>query len=123
MMKTKQQLPAAIRTICKHDLASYQQANYVWQSYGSTKITDPYGKRCKNLVTAIDIVYETNDDTVKRLLDLVYLKRDKISIEAAADVLCIGKTTAYSMLNSVMVDYSILMGYVKPKGKKGGKVA
>jgi hypothetical protein len=123
-MKTKQPLPAAIKTICKHDLASYSKAVQTIQKYDGEPIRDEYGKRCQKVVKSIDILKDGYDDYTQDVLDLVFLRRDAVSVEAAADILGVGKTSIYHVINEIMIDYATKMGYVQAKQRKkkeGGK--
>ena len=115
-MRTRQAMPDAIRAMCKYDLTHYRDAQRTVRAYKEQDIADGYGKRCQRVVDCVDRVMESTDWRTQDLLDLVYLKR-QLSVEAAADILEIGKTSAYAMLNNVLIDYAVSMGYVKERGQ------
>ena len=120
-MKTKQPLPPPIRTICKYDLSNYIPYLQTVQAHAQSKARQSdFVKRCERVVRTVQKLSADMDDQTKQVLYLVFLRRDAVSVEAAADLLGIGKTQAYMVINRFLVEYAIAMGYVtrRQMGKK-----
>ena len=118
-MNTEQHLPRPVRSFCKYELMDYQQALQIVQRYCEEPITDAYGQRCERIVKSVEAVKNVSDNVTKMLLDLVYLQRSNISVEAAADVLEISKNRAYSHINRILLAYARENGYVKCHSRRG----
>lgn len=111
-MKTTQPLPPPIRTICKYDLSNYGSYFQTIQASTLKTYKSNYVKRCEKVVTAVQKLGADMDDYTKQILYLCFLRRRTLSVEAAADLLGIGKTQAYMYINRFLVEYAIAMGYV-----------
>ena len=120
-MKTTQYLDPEIRTICRYDLHHYQQAKAVANGYKGQERQDAYGRRCRIIARNAELVKKKTTDEGRSLLDLCYLSRETVSVEAAADILGICKSKAYMLLNKAIIDYAKRMGYIdKQKGGTSG---
>lgn len=111
-MKTTLALPDAVRSMVKYDMSHYRDAEKVIIQNAKKPEEDEFVRRCRKIVSYLDEIYDASDVITARLIDLVFIRRDRISVEAAADILEIGKTQAYTLINRVLIDFAIKMGYV-----------
>ena len=113
-MNSTQSLSYTVRAMCKYDLSMYPEALQVI-TMTTDQVSDEYRSRCERIVEIVDNIYENSDERTRKMMSLAFLRRDAISVEAAADIMDIGKTAAYSIVNKVLVKYAVAMGYVKKK--------
>ena len=74
-------------------------------------ISSPYLRRLEQSCAAIDRVLSNLDDTSKRLIDLVYWRRE-YTVEGAGMKIGLGKSAAYQRINKILGCIAYEMGYV-----------
>ena len=111
-MRTTQKVPKSVRCMLKYDLKHYP--DYLEELKRTEDISSPRYNHIKVATDGITKVYKTLPAKTAKLITAAYVS-DKVSVEAAADILGITKTDAYTMIAGAMISFATELGYIKPK--------
>ena len=74
-------------------------------------ISSPYIRMLEITCKAIEEALSAEDDTTRKLVELIYWRRE-YTVEGAGAKLCMSKNSAYRRINNVLARIALEMGYV-----------
>ena len=77
-------------------------------------VTTPYYDRLTKTIAAVEKLINSLSPTDRRLVYYVYMCATPITVEAAADLLGIGKTAAYNHINTILTQLARDLGFIPP---------
>ena len=77
-------------------------------------INTPYYDRLTKTIAAVDKLLDSLSPTDRRLIYYTYVCATPVTVEAAADMVGIGKTAAYARINAILTQLARDLGYIPP---------
>lgn len=110
-----EKIPSA--TQCLSPTAGVQishSENRTTENVAMAIINTPYYDRLTQTITAVEKLVNGLSPMDRRLIYIVYMTPTPVTVEAAADLLGIGKTSAYARINVILTQLARDLGYIPP---------
>ena len=88
--------------------------NRATENVAMSIVTTPYYDRLTQTITAVEKLVNSLPPMDRRLIYIVYMAPTPVTVEAAADLLGIGKTSAYARINAILTQLARDLGYIPP---------